>query len=398
MVPIETETIYLDHCATTPVAPAVMSKMLPYFTEFYGNASSVYHKAGRKAAEAVELARNQVASLLHASAKEIVFTSGATEAINQSLLGVYHHYKSVGKHIITCKTEHPAVIDTCQYLEKLGAEITQLAVDRLGNISLEDLERSIRKDTILICFMFANNETGVIHPVAEIGNIARKHQILFLCDATQAVGKVPIDVDQCKIDLLALSAHKIYGPKGVGALYIRRRNKPIQIGSLLHGGKQENQLRAGTLNVPGIVGLGAAAAILTKEQQEYKRLKRWRDHLENSLLTRLPEVFVNGDSQHRLPHVSNICFKYVKSAEIMIALPHLELSAGSACASGSRAPSHVLLSMGLSDDEAHSSIRFSLGSQNTEQQIDYCIEALVQTIENIRKTSPIWQMHQAGII
>jgi len=393
------ETIYLDHCATTPVNPLVLHRMIPYFTEYYGNASSIYHRSGRKAAEAIELARNQVAGLLQASSKEIIFTSGATEAINQALIGVYNHYQKIGKHIITCQTEHPAVIDTCNYLQRQGAEITMLAVDHLGRINLEDLEKSIRKDTILICLMFANNETGVLHPIEEIGTIAQQHNILFFCDATQAVGTVPVHVDQQKIDLLALSAHKIYGPKGVGALYIRRRSKPIQVGSLLHGGKQENHLRAGTLNVTGIVGLGAAAELINNRQQkENTHLLKLRNYLEKTLLSSIPEIVINGTPHDRLPHVSNICFQYVKSSEIMAALPQIELSAGSACASGSREPSHVLLAMGLTPEEAHSSIRFSLGDQNTEQQMIHVAQQVIQAVHKIRETSPVWQMHQAGII
>lgn len=390
--------IYLDHAATTPVAPFVLDKMLPYFSEYYGNASSIYHRAGRKAAEAVETARNQVAKLLHASAKEITFTSGATEAINQVLKGILLHYGKIGKHIITSETEHPAVLDTCNYLSSQGAEIGKLPVNPEGNISLDDLLQAIRPDTIMICLMFANNETGVIHPVEQIGKIAKEHNILFFCDATQAVGKVPIDVENQNIDLLALSAHKIYGPKGIGALYIKRRNAPIQVGSLLHGGKQENSLRAGTLNVPNIVGLGAAAELAMKtERQESKRLDKLRNHLENSLL-RLPETFINGDKLNRLPNVSNICFQYAKSVEIMASVPHIALSAGSACASGSREPSHVLRAMGLNKENVESSIRFSLGHSTTDQQINQTIDTIAKAIHNIRDKSPLWQMHKAGIL
>lgn len=398
-MPIEKQDlIYLDHCATTPVDPFVLQTMLPFFSSNYGNASSIYHKAGRKAAQAVEHAREHVAQLIHASPKEITFTSGATEAINQVLIGVYHHYKAIGKHIITCQTEHPAVIDTCHYLRKNGAEITMLPVNTLGHINLEQLKQSIKKDTVLICLMFANNETGLLHPVTAISAIAKAHNILFFCDATQAVGKVLIDVEQQHIDLLALSAHKFYGPKGVGALYIKRRRIPIQIGSLLHGGKQENNLRAGTLNVPGIVGLGAAAALAIKTAEiETKRLSDIRNYLEENLLS-IPETFVNGDIMHRLPHVTNICFRYVKSVELMAAIPELALSSGSACASGSREPSHVLLAMGLQDEEAHSVIRFSLGTQNNQQQLTTAIQLIKAAVKKIRDNSPLWQMRQAGII
>jgi len=392
------DLIYLDHCATTPVDPFVLQTMLPYFSSNYGNASSIYHKAGRKAAQAVEHAREQVAQLIHASPKEITFTSGATEAINQALIGAYHHYRTIGKHIITCQTEHPAVIDTCNYLRKLGAEITMLPVNASGHINLEQLKQSITKGTILICLMFANNETGLLHPITAISAIAKAHNILFFCDATQAAGKVPIDVEQQDIDLLALSAHKFYGPKGVGALYIKRRRVPIQIGSLLHGGKQENNLRAGTLNVPGIVGLGAAAELVTKIfTTEIKRLSNLRNYLEKNLLY-IPETFINGDVSNRLPHVTNICFRYVKSVELMATAPELALSSGSACASGSREPSHVLLAMGLQHDDAHCAIRFSLGMQNNQEQLATVIRDISAAVKKIRDNSPVWQMRLAGII
>lgn len=398
MFNISSDFIYLDYCATTPVDPSVLQLMLPYFSETYGNASSIYHRLGRRSAEAVEIAREQVAKLIHASPKEIVFTSGATEAINQALKGILYYYQHIGKHIITCSTEHPAVLDTCTFLSNQGAEITKLKTDHLGNISIDELHQAIRRDTILICLMFANNETGVIHPIEQIGTIARKHNILFFCDATQAVGKVPVNVVDQGIDMLALSAHKIYGPKGVGALYIKRRNNPIQVGALLLGGKQENNLRAGTLNVPGIVGLGAAAEMADRTQrEESEKLKQLRDYLETSLLT-LPETSINGDSLNRLPHVSNICFRYIKGTEIMAQLPQLALSAGAACASGSREPSHVLLSMGLKKEEAESALRFSLGRFTTKQQIDYTIDSVRSTVSKLRTASPIWNMHEAGLI
>ncbi|GAA4805650.1 IscS subfamily cysteine desulfurase [Olivibacter ginsenosidimutans] len=395
---MENDYIYLDHCATTPVHPLVLQAMLPYFDSIYGNASSIYHKAGRLAAQAIEQARLEVSQLIHASPKEIIFTSGATEAINQALLGIFNHYQKIGKHIITCETEHPAVLDTCSYLERLGAEVTLLPVNALGEIDLAQLDQAIRKDTIFICLMFANNETGVLHPIAQIGEIAKAHQVLFFCDATQAVGKIPVDVEQQHIDLLALSAHKCYGPKGVGALYIKRKRTPIQVGSLLHGGKQEHQLRAGTLNVPGVVGLGKAAALAQQSlTAENERLKQLRDNLERDLL-QLPEITINGTTHSRLPHVTNICFKYVKSVELMAALPQLALSSGSACASGSREPSHVLLAMGLTAEDAHCSIRFSLGMSNTTTQLVKTVSYIHQAVEKIRQHSPLWQMHQAGII
>jgi len=392
------DLIYLDHCATTPVNKEVVAAMLPYFDTYYGNTSSIYHQAGRKAAKSVEQARQQIADLVHASPKELIFTSGATEALNQAIIGIYNHYQSIGNHIITCQTEHPAVLDTCRYLSKQGAKVTYLPVNANGMIDLQELEQSITDQTVLICLMFANNETGLIHPIAEIGAIAHDHQILFCCDATQAAGKVPIDVESQHIDLLALSAHKFYGPKGVGALYMKRKRNPIQVGSFLHGGKQENHQRAGTLNVPGIVGMGAAALLAKANMdQESKRLAKLRDKLESYLL-KLPETFRNGDMQERLSHVTNICFRYVKNVELMAAVPQLALSSGSACATGSREPSHVLTAMGLTEMDAHCSIRFSLGAQTTEQEINQTCKLIDQAVTKIRQQSPIWQMHLNGVI
>ncbi|QNL49080.1 cysteine desulfurase [Olivibacter sp. SDN3] len=390
--------IYLDHCATTPIDEQVLAAMLPYFTTYYGNASSISHRIGRYAAEAVELARQYVARLIGASPKEITFTSGATESINQAIKGIFANYQQIGKHIITCVTEHPAVLDVCAYLRKEGANITFLPVDNLGHIDLQLLDKSIRNDTIMIILMAANNETGVIHPIAEIGAIAKKHKVLFLCDATQAIGKVPIDVNQQHIDILALSAHKFYGPKGAGALYIKRRATPIQIGSLLHGGRQENTQRAGTLNVPGIVGLGKASQIASASfNTGEENLSELRDLLEHHLLA-IPETYVNGDRTERLAHVTNICFKYVKGNDIMNRLPQLALSSGSACASGLREPSPVLLAMGVSTTDAHCSIRFSLGKANTKEDIMLAVKLITETVNKLRDESPVWQMHVAGIL
>lgn len=396
---MDNKLIYLDHCATTPVDEQVLAAMLPYFTAYYGNASSINHRIGRQSAEAVELARQHIATLICASAKELTFTSGATESINQAVKGVFTNYQQIGKHIITCVTEHPAVLDVCTHLQqKEGASITFLPVDSFGHIDLEMLERSIRKDTIMIALMAANNETGVIHPIAEIGRIANKHNVLFLCDATQAIGKIAIDVQQQHIDILALSAHKFYGPKGAGALYIKRRANPIQIGSLLHGGRQENALRAGTLNVPGIVGLGKASQIAKDNLHTTpKQLAELRDFLEHHLL-HIPETYVNGDRSTRLPHVTNICFKYVKGSELMNRSPQLALSSGSACASGLREPSPVLLAMGKSAEDAHSSIRFSLGKANSKNDIILAIALITDAVGKLREASPIWQMHLAGIL
>lgn len=390
--------IYLDNNATTPVDPEVMEAMLPYFTEYYGNASSINHPAGKKASEAVHKARMNIAGLIGASEKEITFTSGATEAINLALQGVFHRYKKVGKHIITCTTEHRAVLDVCRYLEKQGAEITYLRVNRQGEIDLGELERSIRKDTILLSFMAANNETGVLHPIAEIAGISQRHKVLFFCDATQAIGKIPFPVAQYGIDLIAFSGHKMYGPKGVGALYIRRKSNRTQLEALLHGGGQENGLRAGTLNVPGIVGMGTAAALCQRAmKEESQRLEALRNQLENKLLT-LEQSYVNGSSAERLPHVSNMCFRFLKAEQIMVGLRKIAMAAGSACATGSLNPSHVLLAMGLEKEDAHASLRFSLGRFTTAEEIDTAAQLIMQKVTELRNESPVWALYKQGII
>lgn len=390
--------IYLDHNATTPLDPQVLEAMMPYLTTHFANASSVTHRAGRTAAAAVETARDQVASLIGATPREITFTSGATEAINTTLKGIFEHYQPKGRHFITCLTEHKAVLDTFAYLEKKGAEITYLPVANNGSIDLDALEAAIRKDTVLIALMYANNEAGIIHPVSRIAEIAHKRGVLYFCDATQAVGKIPVDVQQNGIDILCLSAHKFYGPKGTGALYIRRSSKPIQIGSLLHGGGQENKLRAGTLNVPGIVGLGKAAEIAKYHMaNDSFRLERLRDELEIGL-TKLPATFINGVDVPRLPHVSNITFRHLKADQIMVEVPDIALASGSACVSGTRDPSHVLTAMGLSINDAHASLRFSLGRSNTREEILTCIVQVASAVEKLRAASPVWQLYQIGQI
>jgi len=390
--------IYLDNNATTPLDPRVLEAMMPYLTTHFANASSVTHRAGRAVAAAVERAREQVAALIGASPKEITFTSGATEAINMVLKGVFEHYGTKGRHFVTCLTEHKAMLDTFAYLEKKGAEVTYLPVDAQGAIDLHMLEAALRADTVLVALMHANNETGVLHPVQRIAEITGRHDVLFFCDATQAAGKVPLAVDAMGADLLCLSAHKLYGPKGVGALYTKRRNKRIQTGALLHGGGQENKLRAGTLNVPGIVGLGEAAAIAQQElPTESSRLAKLRDELEAGL-TKLPLTFVNGLGTARLPNVSNIMFKHLKADQIMVNVPDIALASGSACVSGTRDPSHVLKAMGLSDADAHASLRFSLGRFNTAEDIRDCIAQVASAVDDLRASSPIWQLHQAGMV
>lgn len=390
--------VYLDNNATTRLDPRVLEAMMPYLTTHFANASSLTHRAGRAAASAVDTARQQVAALLHASPQEITFTSGATEAINTALKGVFERYQAKGKHFITCHTEHKAVLDTFDYLRRQGAEITYLPVDTQGRVDLTALEGAIRPDTVMVTLMYANNETGVLHPVDEIAEITHRHQVLFFCDATQAVGKIPCQVTTNRIDMLCLSSHKFYGPKGVGALYIRRKSKPTQIGALLHGGGQEHKLRAGTLHVPGIVGLGEAAEIAQRQMDsENIRLAALRNKLETAL-ARLPATVINGKETLRLPHVSNITFRHVKAAEIMVAVPDIALASGSACVSGTRDPSHVLQAMGLDADDAHASIRFSLGRFNTENEIDTVIEKITETVGRLRQDSPIWQLYQAGAI
>jgi cysteine desulfurase len=377
--------IYLDHNSTTPCDHRVLEAMLPYFTQDFGNAASHSHPFGWKAKEAVDYAREQVASLIGASSSEIIFTSGATEAANLAIKGVFEMYAGKGNHIITCSVEHKAVLDTCRHLEKLGAEVTYLPVSQEGLVDLDELEAACRPTTLLISIMYANNELGTIMPIRDIGAIARKHGVLFFTDATQAVGKIPVHVDNDNIDLLAMTAHKLYGPKGTGALYVRRKSPRVRLTAQIDGGGHEKGLRSGTLNVPGIVGFGKACQICQQEMsQEAERLSRLRDKLENELLS-LGEVFINGSKESRLPHVSNLCFKHADSNGLMMALQkNIALSSGSACTSATPEPSYVLKALGLSDELAHSSLRFSLGRGTTEEQIDYIIEQVSKTVSKLR--------------
>jgi cysteine desulfurase len=359
--------------------------MLPYFTQDFGNAASHSHPFGWKAKEAVDYAREQVATLIGASSSEIIFTSGATEAGNLAIKGVFEMYAGKGNHIITCSVEHKAVLDTCRHLEKLGAEVTYLPVSQEGLVDLDELEAAFKPTTILISIMYANNELGTIMPIRDIGAIARKHGVLFFTDATQAVGKIPVHVDNDNIDLLAMTAHKLYGPKGTGALYVRRKSPRVRLTAQIDGGGHEKGLRSGTLNVPGIVAFGKACQICQQEMsQEAERLGRLRDKLENELLS-LGEVFINGSKESRLPHVSNLCFKHVDSNGLMMALQkNIALSSGSACTSATPEPSYVLKALGLSDELAHSSLRFSLGRKTTEEQIDFTIEQVSKTVHKLR--------------
>jgi len=389
--------IYLDNNATTPMDPRVLDAMLPYFTNKFGNAASRNHPFGWVAEEAVDYAREQVAKLIGASEKEIIFTSGATESDNLGIKGVFEMYQEKGNHIITCTTEHKAVLDTCKHLEKLGARVTYLPVQSDGLLDLALLEQHMTNETILVCVMYGNNEIGVIQPVKEIAAIAHKFGALFMTDATQAVGKIPVDVIKDGIDILAMSAHKMYGPKGIGALYVRRKNPRVKVTAQMDGGGHERGMRSGTLNVPGIVGLGKACELCMQEMEsEAKRLSALRDKLEASL-TQLEESYVNGNVAHRLPHVANISFKYVEGEGLMMAMKDLAVSSGSACTSASLEPSYVLKSLGLSDDLAHSSIRFGLGRFTTEEEVDYAIEVTKKSVNHLRDLSPLWEMFKEGI-
>ncbi len=390
--------IYLDNNATTPMDPRVLEAMLPYFTENFGNAASRNHSFGWVAEEAVDYAREQVAKLINADPKEIIFTSGATEADNLAIKGVYEMYATKGNHIITCTTEHKAVLDTCKHIEKTGGQVTYLAVQADGLIDLHELEKAITPKTVLISIMYGNNETGVIQPIREISKIARKHGVLLFTDATQAVGKIPVDVNADGIDLMAFSAHKMYGPKGVGALYVRRKNPRVKVTSQMDGGGHERGMRSGTLNVPAIVGFGKACEICMNEMAtESVRLSAMRDRLENALLE-LEETYVNGNREHRLPHVANISFKYVEGEGLMMGFnKNIALSSGSACTSASLEPSYVLKALGLGDDLAHSSLRFGLGRFTTDEQIDFTINAVKSTVLKLREMSPLWEMFKEGV-
>jgi cysteine desulfurase len=390
--------IYLDNSATTPVDPRVVDAMLPYFNEKFGNSASRSHSFGWVAEDAVDYARDQVAKLIHADSKEIIFTSGSTEANNLALKGVFEMYASKGNHIITATTEHKCVLDACHHLEKLGAKVTYLPVDGEGMLDLQELEAAITPQTILISLMYANNEIGVLHPIQQIAAIAAKHNVLFHTDATQAVGKVAIDVQKEGIHLLSMSAHKFYGPKGVGCLYVRRKNPRVKVTAQMDGGGHERGMRSGTLNVPGIVGFGKAAEIARTEMEtESVRLMKLRDKLENAL-TQIEETHVNGNRENRLPHITNISFKHVEGEGLMMAFnKDIAVSSGSACTSASLEPSYVLKALGLGDDLAHSSIRFSLGRFTTEEEVVFTIARVKAAVEKLRELSPLWEMYKEGV-
>ena len=376
--------IYLDYNSTTPVDSCVLEAMLPYFTEKFGNAASKTHSFGWVAEAAVEQARERVGKLINATPHEIIFTSGATEAINLALKGVFENYQSKGNHIVTVSTEHKAVLDTCKFLETKGAQVTYLPVNREGLIDLNQLSNSITQSTILVCVMYANNETGVMQPINEIAKIVHEKGSIFTCDATQAVGKIKVDVESDGIDLLSLSAHKMYGPKGIGSLFVRRKNPRVTLSPLIHGGGHERGLRSGTLNVPGIVGLGKACEIAEKEMwDDATRISQLRTMLEQKLLD-IGNVFVNGSIKNRLPNVTNLSFSGIKADSLIAQLPDIAVSSGSACTSAIAEPSHVLKAMGISDEMAYSSIRFSLGKFTTKEEIEITLEKIKEKIKEIK--------------
>jgi cysteine desulfurase len=391
--------IYLDYHSTTPVDPRVLETMLPFFTEKFGNSASRNHAFGWEAEEAVETTRKQLARLIHADSKEIVFTSGATESNNLAIKGVLEMYQEKGDHVITSQTEHRAVLDTVKSLEaKKRLTATYLAVDKEGRVNPEDVRNAITEKTILISIMLANNEIGTINPIKEIGKIAKEKGILFHCDATQGVGKIPVNVQELGIDLMSFSAHKIYGPKGIGALYVRKKGPRVRLVPMMDGGGHERGMRSGTLPVPLIVGFGKAAELCEQEMEtEAKRLGAMRDRLQAAILQGLDEVYLNGHPTQRLPHNLNISFAYVEGESLLMGVKEIALSSGSACTSATLEPSYVLRALGVGSDLAHSSIRFGLGRFTTDEEIDYTAKRIIETVRRLREMSPLYEMAKEGI-
>ncbi len=390
--------IYLDNHATTPVDPRVLDAMLPYFQEKFGNSASRNHAFGWVAEEAVEKARGQIAQLIGATPKEIIFTSGATESNNLAIKGVATMYAEKGNHIVTAATEHKAVLDTCKHLEKEGVRVTYLPLNGDGLVDLDMLRDAITDKTILVSIMFANNEIGVLQPIREIGKICKERGVLFHSDGVQAAGKVPVDVIADNIDLLSLSAHKVYGPKGIGALYVRRRGPRVQLTAQIDGGGHERGMRSGTLNVPGIVGLGEACALAQQElPEEMKRLAGLRHRLMEKLRSALEETYINGSMEHRLPGNLNISFAYVEGESLLMGINDVAVSSGSACTSATLEPSYVLKALGLGDDLAHTSIRFGIGRFNTQEEIDYTADKVISVVNKLRELSPLWEMFKEGV-
>jgi cysteine desulfurase len=390
--------VYMDNHATTPMDPRVLDEMLPYFMEKFGNAASRNHSFGWAAEEGVETARERIAKLIGATTKEVIFTSGATESDNLAIKGVAEMYREKGNHIITAVTEHKAVLDTCKRLEKNGYRVTYMPVQKDGLVDLDDLKRAMDDKTILVSIMYANNEIGVLQPVTAIGKLCHERGVIFHTDATQAIGKVPVDVVKQNIDLASISAHKMYGPKGVGALYVRRKNPRVQVSAIIDGGGHERGMRSGTLNVPSIVGLGKACAIASEEMsREAVRLSGLRDRLRDRIMGRLDEVYINGSTDHRLPGNLNISFAYVEGESLLMGINDIAVSSGSACTSATLEPSYVLKALGTGDDLAHSSIRFGIGRFNTEAEVDYVADRVVETVERLRELSPLYEMAKEGI-
>lgn len=389
--------VYLDYSATTPVDPRVAEKMIPYLCEKFGNPASRSHAYGWEAEKAVEEARAEVARYINADPREIVWTSGATEADNLAIKGVAHFYKDKGKHLITVKTEHKAVLDSMRHLETEGFEVTYMDVEENGLLDLAKLEAAIRPDTTLVSVMAVNNEIGVIQDIAAIGEMCRRHGVLYHCDATQAVGKMDLDTEKLKIDLMSLSGHKVYGPKGIGALYVRRKPR-VRIEPQIHGGGHERGMRSGTLPTHQIVGMGEAYRLARLEQvEEIKRIAALRNRLKDGIEKNIPEIVINGDMEHRVCSNLNVSFNFIEGESLMMAVKDLAVSSGSACTSASLEPSYVLKSLGRSDELAHSSIRFTLGRFTTEEEIDFAVKLLTEKVAKLRKLSPLWEMHQQGI-
>jgi cysteine desulfurase len=391
--------IYMDNHATTRLDQRVLDAMLPYFTEKFGNAASRNHSFGWEAEEAVSRSRDQIAALIGAKSKEIIFTSGATESDNLAIKGVVEFYKDKGNHVITCVTEHKAVLDSCRALERSGkATVTYLPVDKYGMVDPDAVRRAITDKTVLITIMWANNEIGTIHPIAEIGKIAKEKGIVFHCDAVQAVGKVPVDVEKAGIDLASISAHKIYGPKGIGALWVRSKGPRVRLSPQMDGGGHERGMRSGTLNVTGIVGLGAACELAGKEMpEEAARLIEMRSQLQAGLFERLDEIYVNGHPTERLPGNLNVSFAYVEGESLLMGINDIAVSSGSACTSATLEPSYVIRALGIDDELAHSSIRFGLGRFNTTEEVDYVTEKVSKEVKRLREMSPLYEMAKEGI-
>lgn len=391
--------IYMDNHATTPTDRRVLDAMLPYFTEKFGNAASRNHSFGWEAEEAVDKARNQIAALINAKPKEIIFTSGATESDNLAIKGIVEFYKDKGNHVITCVTEHKAVLDSCRALERTGkATVTYLPVDPYGMVDPDDVRKAITDRTVLITIMYANNEIGTIHPISEIGRLAKEKGVIFHCDAVQAVGKIPVDVERDGIDLLSLSAHKIYGPKGVGAIYVRSRSPRVRMTAQMDGGGHERGMRSGTLNVTGVVGLGAACEIAKAEMtEEGHRLTELRNKLQAGIFERLDEVFVNGHPTERLPGNLNLSFAYVEGESLLMGISDVAVSSGSACTSATLEPSYVIRALGTDEELAHSSIRFGLGRFNTEEEVDFVTDRVCSEVKRLREMSPLYEMAKEGI-